>query len=355
MTPAARQWSAVFRREVRKAFLARRGWWIYLLALAPFLLFFAYSVQVHIEAGQRQAWAAQQSKRLGPQDFDAIQRGMPEAKLVAALGEPARKEHFVRRRRGSHDEIIFNDLYWYRYSDGSTLYDISVVGGVVSRIQRRPGPSLGDVGELFANVFEFFYLRLAVFFGCLGIFMNLFRGELLNKSLHFYFLAPVPRSRVLSAKFAAGLVASVAVFAGSAWLQMFLLGRIVGAGGFEHTAAYLGVTALACVGYGAVFLAAGLMFRNPIVPAVALLLWESAVPFLPALLKKISVIYYLMQLCPVNLAAAPGTPALYALLVSSPDAIRPITAIAGLLLLAAVVLWAATRLVRRMEIDYTAE
>jgi len=355
MTPGARQWLAVFRREVRKAFLARRGWWIYLLALAPFLLFFAYSVQTHIEAGQRQAWAAEQSKHLAPSDFDGIHRGTSAAELEAALGQPARKERFVRRRRGSHDEIVFNDVYWYRYSDGSTLYDISVVNGAVTRIQRRPGPSLGDVGVLFANVFEFFYLRLAVFFGCLGIFMNLFRGELLNKSLHFYFLAPVPRARVLSAKFAAGLAAAVVVFGGSAWLQMFLLGRVVGAGGLEHTAAYLGVTALACVGYGAVFLAAGLLFRNPIVPAVALLLWESAVPFLPALLKKISVIYYLMQLCPVNLAAAPGTPALYALLVSAPDAIRPVTAIAGLLVLAALVLWISTRLVRRMEIDYTAE
>ncbi|MGH9393363.1 MAG: hypothetical protein ACRD1E_04275, partial [Terriglobales bacterium] len=124
---AARQWSAVFRRELRKAFLARRGWWIYLLALAPFLLFFAYSVQVHVEGRQRQAWAAEQSKRLGPQDFTAIHRGMSAAEVVAALGQPARRERFVRRRRGAHDEIVFTDVVWYRYSDGATIYDLSLV------------------------------------------------------------------------------------------------------------------------------------------------------------------------------------------------------------------------------------
>jgi len=30
---------------------------------------------------------------------------------------------------------------------------------------------------IFAGVFQFFYLRLAIFFGCLGMFMYLFRGR----------------------------------------------------------------------------------------------------------------------------------------------------------------------------------
>ena len=31
---------------------------------------------------------------------------------------------------------------------------------------------------IFAGIFQFFYLRLAIFFGCLGMFMYLFRGEM---------------------------------------------------------------------------------------------------------------------------------------------------------------------------------
>ena len=41
--------------------------------------------------------------------------------------------------------------------------------------------SVGEDTIVYAGVFQFFYLRLAIFFGCLGIFMNLFRGELLDK------------------------------------------------------------------------------------------------------------------------------------------------------------------------------
>ena len=63
--------------------------------------------------------------------------------------------------------------------------------------------------RIFAGVFQFFYLRLAIFFGCLGIFMNLFRGEMLDKTLHFWFLAPARREVLLAGKYAAGLIASI--------------------------------------------------------------------------------------------------------------------------------------------------
>src|SRR3954454_6057214 len=52
---------------------------------------------------------------------------------------------------------------------------------------------LGEDAEIFAGIFQFFYLRIAIFFGCVGIFMNLMRGEMLDKSLHYYLLAPVRR------------------------------------------------------------------------------------------------------------------------------------------------------------------
>jgi hypothetical protein len=40
---------------------------------------------------------------------------------------------------------------------------------------------------ILAGIFQFFYLRLAVFFGCLGMFMYLFRGEMSNRTLHYWF------------------------------------------------------------------------------------------------------------------------------------------------------------------------
>src|SRR5437867_2885142 len=50
-----------------------------------------------------------------------------------------------------------------------------------------------NANMIFAGLFEGFILRTVVFFGCAWIFMNLFRGEIVDKSLHYYFLAPVRR------------------------------------------------------------------------------------------------------------------------------------------------------------------
>src|ERR1051325_767924 len=44
-------------------------------------------------------------------------------------------------------------------------------------------PSLPEEMITYAGIFEVFYLRLGIFFGCVGIFGNLIRGELLEKTL----------------------------------------------------------------------------------------------------------------------------------------------------------------------------
>src|SRR5215510_4605014 len=41
---------------------------------------------------------------------------------------------------------------------------------------------------IFGYIFGALILRTMVFFGCAWIFMNLFRGEIVDKSLHYYFL-----------------------------------------------------------------------------------------------------------------------------------------------------------------------
>ena len=230
----------------------------------------------------------------------------------------------------------------------------------------RPG-NLGEDTHVFAAVFQFSFLRLAIFFGCVGIFMNLFRGELVEKSLHYYFLAPLRREVLLAGKFLSGLLAAVAIFCTSTLLQFVAIYWYVSsntlqeylfhAHGAEHLAAYLGVTLLACIGYGSVFLAAGLLLRNPLIPTVLVLVWEAINGFLPALLQKISVIFYLKSLCPV---ATTGTEALdhgnpLALISINPTPASPAPAILGLLALSMVVLVLSGMQIRRMQIDYSAE
>jgi hypothetical protein len=217
---------------------------------------------------------------------------------------------------------------------------------------------------IFAGIFQYFYLRLAVFFGSLGMFMYLFRGEMANRTLHYWLLAPARREVLLAGKFAAGLIAASLIFGGGALLAFTAmvwphdaveLQSYWDAGGMAHAFWYAAAAALGCLGYGSVFLAVGLYVRNPIIPAAVLLAWESAQGILPQALQKVSVLYYTQSLCPVPAPIDSNAPMLIQLLASpAAPASRP-GAILGLLLLTTVVLWIAARAVRRLQISYGAE
>jgi hypothetical protein len=171
----------------------------------------------------------------------------------------------------------------------------------------------------------------------------------------------------VAGKFLSGLIAAMVIFGTSTILQFVALywqfssstvqEYLFHGHGIAHLAAYLGVTLLACVGYGSVFLAAGVLFRNPLVPTVFVLVWEAASGFLPELLQKISVIFYLKSLCPVRLpeAIALNRSNPLALIAVNPSPASPTTAILGLLILSVALLALSSLRVRRMQIDYGAD
>jgi hypothetical protein len=217
---------------------------------------------------------------------------------------------------------------------------------------------------IFAGIFQYFYLRLAIFFGCLGIFMNLFRAEMSNRTLHFWLLAPARREVLLAGKYAAGLIASSAIFGGGALLALAAViwphdavevQAYWNAGGMGHIFWYAAAAVLGCVGYGSVFLAIGMYVRNPIIPAAVLLAWEGVNGILPHVLQKMSVLYYLQSLCPVPAPMEDDAPVLIRLLAAPAAPASGPGAILGLLLLTAFVLWIAALAVRRMQISYGAE
>ena len=102
-----------------------------------------------------------------------------------------------------------------------------------------------------------------------------------------------------------------------------------------------------------VFLAAGIRYRNPIIPAATIVVWEAINGLLPAALQKLSIIYYLKSLCPLEIS--PDVPKLFALLAVNPEPMTPFLAVAGLLLLSLLLVFAASWNLRRMEINYAAE
>src|SRR6266508_3850363 len=67
-----------------------------------------------------------------------------------------------------------------------------------------PGREWHDFNQynmIFAIYYGGLILRTVVFFGCAWIFMNLFRGDLIDRSLHFYFLSPVRREMLVVGKY----------------------------------------------------------------------------------------------------------------------------------------------------------
>src|SRR6185369_12900700 len=81
--------------------------------------------------------------------------------------------------------------------------------------------TLEEDTTILAGIFQIFYLRLGILFGCMGIFTRLFRGEVIEKSLHYYFLAPVRRELLVLGKFLAGVIAAIFFF-GLAVLLSFI-------------------------------------------------------------------------------------------------------------------------------------
>jgi len=217
--------------------------------------------------------------------------------------------------------------------------------------------TLATDSRIFAGLFQLAYLRFGIYLGCAVVFANLFRGDMLDRTLHHSLLAPVRREVLAAGKYLAGLSALVPLFllsVAACYLSLMahfgvrLREFLFEGEGLTHLGWYLAVTALASIGYGALFLLVGQVFANPTLPAAVLLVWESINAFLPPPLKKLSVVFYLKSLSPVKL---PETGPLAVLAVES-DPLPAWEAVVGLLVFSAGLLAYAFVRARKLEIRY---
>jgi ABC-type transport system involved in multi-copper enzyme maturation permease subunit len=214
--------------------------------------------------------------------------------------------------------------------------------------------------QVLAGIVQLYYFRLGIFFACMAIFTWLFRGEMVERTLHYQFLVPVRREVLVVGKFLAGAIIAIALFETAVLACFyFMYSRFGSAGkayvfdgpGFAQLGSYLLVTALACLGYGAVFLAFSLLFKNPIIPGVVIMGWEAIAPIFPAWAQRLSITFYLKNLCPVSLPIR-GPLAIFTIV---PEPVSPFIAVLGLLCLTIAILALSCFLIHRMEITYTAE
>ncbi len=346
----ARQAWAITRLELRRAFFSKRSFWVYLLALFPTIIFFVYGVQIKIDQSR---WLG---REVDASLLEAIREGDTDEEVLQRAGDPLRDRTYTWRRNDEHKVMRRME-----YFDGKNRWTFQFEAGILQRKRSKPLIDLNTDRGVFAAVFQYFYLRLAIFFGCLGIFMNLFRGEMLDKTLHYWFLAPARREVLLAGKYLAGLIAAVLIFTTGSMIcfgMMLWPQDAVEVNTFwqnqgpSHLFWYAVAAAWGCLGYGSVFLAAGLLLRNPVVPAIVILFWENISVVLPSILQKFSVLHYVQALCPVPAPIDPGAPLLIRLLMAPAEPPSAAVAVLGLLGLTALVLWVAAGAVRRLEINY---
>ena len=218
----------------------------------------------------------------------------------------------------------------------------------------REWSEFSSLPKIFSVIYNALILRTVVFFGCAWIFMNLFRGDLVDRSLHYYFLSAVRRDVLMIGKYLSGLLTSIILFTIVTVVSMLLIFLphfysasvrfLLDGPGLVQLLTYAAITILACVGYGAFFLVVGLFMRNPIVPALVLYGWEWINFLLPPLLKKISVIHYLNSLVPVPISEGP-----FAVVAEPTPAWISVPA---LLIVTVLVLIVAGSRIRRLEIRY---
>lgn len=228
---------------------------------------------------------------------------------------------------------------------------------LVLAVFQPPGNEWKDFNNyslIYSVLYNGLILRTVIFFGCAWIFMNLFRGEIVDRSLHYYFLSAVRREVLVVGKYFSGLVTSIVLFGFTTVVGMLLLYfphfssqsmRYFTEGhGLTQLLTYAGITVLACIGYGAFFVVVGLFVRNPIIPALLLYGWEWLNFLLPPLLKKVSVIHYLNSLVPVPISEGPFA------VVAEPTPVW--IAVPSMLGVTLVVLILAAYRIRHMEIRY---
>jgi ABC-type transport system involved in multi-copper enzyme maturation permease subunit len=245
-------------------------------------------------------------------------------------------------------------VYFLAFAPAAIIF----IHAISYRAGRRS--SLDEDTQVLAAIFQFYYVRLGIFFGTLGIFARLIRGEMIERSLHYALLAPVRREVLLIGKFLAGAVRSLLLFETGVLASFALMYAPYGNAGWQYVfdgpglsqlGAYLLITALACLGYGSIFLLLSMLLKNPAPVALLLMGWEFISSVLPPMLQRFSIAAYLKHLMPVSVPLE----GVFALLTVNTEPVPAWLAVVGSLLLTVAVLAVSCWRIRTLEIVYTTE
>lgn len=275
---------------------------------------------------------------------NSVPENAPRRQMLAAIRLQAGRILFQRRAVGLWVLALLPALIMVPWA----VFEIVRAGPNVEAI--TVGQSTKDYAEMFHGLM----LLFVVLFGSLSVFSNLVRREILERTLHYSFTIPTTRRDLLLSKYLGGVAAFGFLVTLSTTLSFFaayapsggpaLSSFLFGGPGLGHLVSYLFVAFLGVVGYGAVFLLFGLVFKRPAFAGIVLFVWEIGNFLMPPFLKRLSVMHYLKNLTPVPVDEGP-----FAVVADAPN---PLLSVVGLLILSGVLFALSIWKLRRTEVLY---
>ena len=160
-----------------------------------------------------------------------------------------------------------------------------------------------DGNKFFVELVDYVYLRtlaplVALFFGCM-----LIGEDIESETIPYLLTRPLPRSGWVIGKYLAFLVVSATLLVSSILLCfcacIALGGLSVSASSVKLLLHYQGVAVMALMGYGAVCLFLGALFKRPVIVGVVVLFaWQRLAMTIPGLIDFFTIEKYVRAMLP---------------------------------------------------------
>jgi ABC-2 type transport system permease protein len=218
------------------------------------------------------------------------------------MRDPSRPLPFLSAARAAFD-LSLEGMIWSRRSvlmaviiALPVLFGIAFRGALAARLASTISPF-----DLFGHVVVAYYMENVLPLAALFYAGSLIADEVEGKTITYLLTRPVSRMSLLTGKFAAYLVTTLAFALPATLVTFFLVMRSPGFAGLGKFVPDLfrdlGVLALTVLAYGAVFMLLGVLLRRPLIVGLLFIyVWEAWVSVLPGYLPRLTLASYLRSL-----------------------------------------------------------
>jgi ABC-2 type transport system permease protein len=158
----------------------------------------------------------------------------------------------------------------------------------------------GNGYTFFSDLVFLTYLFFIVVIISLLYGVSLFNDDITDKTITYLISRPVDRFELVIYKYIGYLFSAIVVVIPPLVLTFLIVAAKAGdiGGHIGLLSTYIGVFVLAIIGYGAIFMFFGLLFKRPLlISFIFMFVWEEFFASIPLLINKITLRHYLESIC----------------------------------------------------------